>query len=43
MKTVADCGKLRHRGGALVDWNVTVAAAASNLVQLRNLGDDVCA
>ena len=29
--------ELRHRGGALVDWNVTVAAAADNLVRLRTL------
>ena len=29
--------KLRHRGVALVDWQLTFAAAAYNLVRLRNL------
>ena len=33
MKTVG--GKLRHRGGELVDWIVTFAAAAYNLVRIR--------
>ena len=37
MKTVGGLRKLRHRGGALVDWNVTFAAAAYNLVRLRSL------
>ena len=37
MKTIGGLRKLRHRGGALVDWNVTVAAAAYNLVRLRTL------
>ena len=37
MKTVGGLRKLRHRGGALVDWNVTFAAAAYNLVRLRTL------
>ena len=29
--------KLRHRGGALVDWIVTFAATAYNLVRMRTL------
>lgn len=37
MKTVAGLRKLRHRGGLLVDWIVTFAAAAYNLVRLRTL------
>ena len=37
LKTVGGPRKLRHRGGALVDWNVTFAAAAYNLVRLRTL------
>ena len=37
MKTVGGLRKLRHRGGALVDWIVTFAAAAYNLVRLRTL------
>jgi transposase len=37
MKTVGGLRKLRHRGGELVDWNVTFAAAAYNLVRLRTL------
>ena len=37
MKTVGGLRKLRHRGGALVDWIVTFAAAAYNLVRLRSL------
>jgi hypothetical protein len=37
MKTVGGLRKLRHRGGALVDWVVTFAAAAYNLVRLRTL------
>ena len=37
LKTVGGLRKLRHRGGALVDWNVTFAAAAYNLVRLRTL------
>ena len=36
-KTVGGLRKLRHRGGALVDWIVTFAAAAYNLVRLRTL------
>ena len=38
MKTVGGLRKLRHRGGELVDWVVTFAAAGYNLVRLRNLG-----
>ena len=37
MKTVGGLRKLRHRGGSLVAWNVTIAAAAYNLVRLRSL------
>ena len=37
MKTVALFRKLRHRGGRLVDWLFSFAAAAYNLVRWRNL------
>lgn len=37
MKTVGLLRKLRHRGGRLVDWTFTFAAAAYNLVRWRNL------
>ena len=37
LKTVGGLRKLRHRGGPLVDWIVTFAAAAYNLVRLRTL------
>ena len=37
MKTVGGLRKLRHRGGELVDWIVTFAAAAYNLVRIRNV------
>jgi transposase len=37
MKTVGGLRKLRHRGGLRVDWIVTFAAAAYNLVRLRAL------
>ena len=37
MKTVGGLRKLRHRGGARVDWIVTFAAAAYNLIRLRTL------
>lgn len=37
MKTIAGLRKLRHRGGALVGWIFTFAAAAYNLVRLRRL------
>ena len=36
-KTVGGLRKLRQRGGALVDWIVTFAAAAYNLVRMRTL------
>jgi transposase len=37
MKTVGGLRKLRHCGGAIVDWHVTFAAAAYNLIRLRTL------
>jgi transposase len=37
MKTIGGLRKLRHRGGLLVDWIVTFAAAAYNLIRLRTL------
>ena len=37
MKTVGGLRKLRHRGIALVDWQLTFAATAYTLVRLRNL------
>lgn len=37
MKTVGGLRKLRHRGGELVDWIMTFAAAAYNLVRMRTL------
>ena len=37
MKTVGGMRKLRHRGLDLVDWMFTLAAAAYNLVRIRNL------
>jgi Transposase DDE domain len=37
MKTVGAMRKLRHRGLALVGWMFTLAAAAYNLVRIRNL------
>lgn len=37
MKTVGGLRKLRHRGGPLVDWMMTFAAAAYNLVRMRTL------
>jgi transposase len=37
MKTVGGMRKLRHRGLALVGWMFTLAAAAYNLVRIRNL------
>jgi hypothetical protein len=37
LKTVGGLRKLRHRGGELVDWIVTFAAAAYNLIRLRTL------
>jgi transposase len=37
MKTIGPLRKLHHRGGLLVNWNFTFAAAAYNLVRLRTL------
>jgi IS5 family transposase len=37
MKTVGGLRKLRHRGGMLIDWIVTFAAAAYNLIRMRTL------
>jgi hypothetical protein len=37
LKTVAGLRKLKHRGTARVDWMVTFACAAYNLVRLRRL------
>ena len=37
MKTVGGVRKLRHRGTELVNWVVTFAAAAYNLVRMRTL------
>ena len=37
VKTVGGLRKVRHRGEDLVDWIVTFAAAAYNLVRIRNL------
>ena len=37
MKTVGGLRQLRHRGGERVDWVVTFAAAAYNVVRIRNL------
>src|SRR5437868_3728836 len=37
MKTVGGLRKLRHCGGETVDWNVTFAAAAYNLIRMRTL------
>jgi len=37
MKTIGLMRKLRHRGGALVNWIFTFAAATYNLVRLRRL------
>lgn len=37
MKTIGPLRKLHHRGGLLVNWNFTFAAATYNLVPLRRL------
>ena len=37
MKTVGPMRKLRHRGGARVNWNFIFTAAAFNLVRMRTL------
>ena len=41
MKTVGGLRKLRHRGIALVDWQLTFAATAYNLVRLTESGGEV--
>jgi transposase len=41
MKTVGGLRKLRHRGGALVNWQFLFTAAVYNLVRLRNLKHQV--
>jgi transposase len=41
MKTVGSMRKLRHRGLELVGWMFTFAAAAYNLVRIRNLATSV--
>jgi len=41
MKTVGGLRKLRHRGLELVGWMFTLAAAAYNLVRIRNLSTAV--
>jgi len=43
MKTVGGMRKLRHRGLELVGWMFTFAAAAYNLVRIRNLSTAVAA
>jgi hypothetical protein len=37
MKTVGGLRKLRHRGGARVNWQFLFAAAAYNLIRMRTL------
>lgn len=37
LKAVAGLWQVKHRGRAKVDWNVTFAMAAYNLVRMRNL------
>ena len=41
MKTVGGVRKLRHRGLMLVSWMFTFAAAAYNLVRIRNLSSAI--
>jgi hypothetical protein len=41
MKTVGGMRKLRHRGLELVGWMFTFAAAAYNLLRIRNLSTSV--
>ena len=38
MKTVGNLRKIKYRGQAKVEWHFTFAAAAYNLVRMRNLG-----
>ena len=37
MKTIGGLRKLRHRGGALVNWIFTFTAAAYNIVRMHRL------
>ena len=37
MKTIALLRKLRHRGGARVEWIFTFTAAAYNIIRMRRL------
>ncbi len=37
MKTIGGLRKLRHRGGARVEWQFLFVAAVYNLVRLRTL------
>jgi hypothetical protein len=37
MKTVGGMKKLRHRGLRIAGWMFTLAAAAYNIVRIRNL------
>jgi transposase len=41
MKTVGGLRKLRHRGGARVDWQFLFTAAVYNLVRMRNLAAEI--
>jgi transposase len=41
MKTVGGMRKLRHRGLQLVGWMFTLAAAAYNIVRIRNLATSI--
>jgi hypothetical protein len=41
IKTIAGLRKTRHRGKARVGWMFTFAAAAYNLVRMRNLAQAV--
>jgi transposase len=38
IKTIATLRKMRHRGTPKIDWIFTFAAAAYNLVRMRNIG-----
>jgi hypothetical protein len=37
MKTIGGLRRLRHHGGELVDWIVTLTDAAYNMIRLRTL------
>jgi hypothetical protein len=41
MKTVGGMRKLRHRGQLLVGWMFSFAAAACNLMRIRNLASAI--